>query len=80
MPSSVETENIGKGMIICNPSYPMPHVSEFRAKITTFELKTPILKGQACSLHAHVMRTPAKIIKLEMRVEMKTGKELKNPK
>lgn len=45
VPSSVETENIGKGMIICNPTYPMPHVTEFRAKITTFELKTPILKG-----------------------------------
>ncbi len=80
MPSSVETENIGKGMIICHPTYPMPFVHEFRAKLTTFDLKTPLLKGHQCSLYAHVMRTPAKLLKIEKRIEVKGSKEFKNPK
>lgn len=48
LPPAIEWEDVGKGMILCHPEYPMPYVREFRAKVTTFELERPLLKGHAC--------------------------------
>ncbi len=53
------------GHCICDPQFPVPVVTQFRAQVATFDaLEAPLVQGTHAYLHAHSIEVPCTISKL----------------
>jgi len=65
---------LSAGNILCDPLYPVPMVTLFRAQIITLEYKVPILKGSQALLYTSSCRTPVVVCKLVALLNRRNGK------
>eukprot|EP00127_Corallochytrium_limacisporum_P004155 Clim_evm100s157 gene=Clim_evmTU100s157 len=70
--NNIEEEQLYAGCFIADPQRPIPITDRIRARIVTFDIEKPILKGQAIIFHhqghdegAHVTRLKAEIDKAD---------------
>lgn len=62
--SNIDQTRILAGDVLCSVDDPVSCAKKFSARIITFKLNRPLLKGSAVMLHRGRTNEPAKIIKL----------------
>jgi elongation factor 1 alpha-like protein len=69
---------LAAGQVLCDPTYPIPVTSKFRARIVVFSIDIPITKGYPIILHYGCVSEQATISKLVSTLNKSTGEVLKN--
>lgn len=72
-----EASCVSVGSVVCGPSDGIRAVERIKAKIATLELETPFTLGQSLVVHIHAARAPAKVTKLLVLHDPKTGEDVK---
>lgn len=68
------------GSAILSPEKTIPVATQFVAKIVTFNMKVPLLKGAALVFHRHAVDIPLRIVKMRAILNRKTQQvSKKNP-
>lgn len=74
----VEEENwLSVGQILCDPSKPMPYVTEFKAQVIALDYKVPLLKGQHVMVYGLASNTPGYVHEILSQIDRKTGRVLR---
>eukprot|EP01128_Nolandella_sp_AFSM9_P008677 TRINITY_DN5366_c0_g1_i1.p1 TRINITY_DN5366_c0_g1~~TRINITY_DN5366_c0_g1_i1.p1 ORF type:complete len:781 (-),score=204.49 TRINITY_DN5366_c0_g1_i1:118-2346(-) len=78
----IDLSQITVGSILCDPLFPVPMVSRFKAQLITFHaLKMPLLAGSEVNFHAQNVAAPGKIAKLYSILDPRSGDVIqKKPK
>lgn len=75
--SGIPPENLAVGGLLCHALFPAPLVTKFEARVVTLDITVPVLKGAACSLHAHVLREAGVVSGLLSLLDGKSGEVLR---
>lgn len=72
--------SVNAGMIVVDPTMPLPVTRHFGAKIVVFTVDVPITKGFSCVLHHGSVQTAANVKKLVGLLDRSTGDVSKTQK
>lgn len=75
--SGMDPANLAQGTVLCHPSFPVPLVTKFEARVVVLDVAIPILKGQAVVVHAHTARQSGHISGLLSVLDPKSGEVAK---
>jgi len=79
--TGLEIQTLSVGNFLCAPENPIPLATRFRAKVITFSLQKPILKGQISELHYLTVNEPCNVSALIAVLDRSTGEvKKKNPR
>jgi len=65
------------GMVLCDPSQPVPVATRFRARVVVFNIEVPITKGYPVVLHYGCVSEQATVKKLVSQLNKSTGEVVK---
>jgi len=65
------------GMVLCDPSQPVPIATRFRARVVIFNIEVPITKGYPVVLHYGCVSEQATVKKLVSQLNKSTGEVVK---
>jgi len=65
------------GMVLCDPSQPVPVATRFRARVVIFNIEVPITKGYPVVLHYGCVSEQATVKKLVSQLNKSTGEVVK---
>jgi len=65
------------GMVLCDPSKPVPVATRFRARVVIFNIEVPITKGYPVVLHYGCVSEQATVKKLVSQLNKSTGEVVK---
>lgn len=65
-------QTIPIGLAVTDPDHNLPCVKEFTARVQTFEMTTPILKGSRLIFHRHAIDTIIKVVEIKPKLNQKT--------
>jgi len=66
------------GMVLCDPSQPVPVATRFQARVVVFNIEVPITKGYPVVLHYGCVSEQATIKKLVSQLNKSTGEIVKS--
>jgi len=70
--------SVTAGMVLCDPSQPVPVATRFKARVVVFNIEVPITKGYPVVLHYGCVSEQASIKKLVSQLNKSTGEVVKN--
>jgi len=70
--------SVTAGMVLCDPSQPVPVATRFQARVVVFNIEVPITKGYPVVLHYGCVSEQATIKKLVSQLNKSTGEVVKN--
>jgi len=65
------------GQVLCDPRYPIPQVTRFKAQIITMNYKIPILQGSEAILFTATSNQPCYVTQLYKVIDKTTGRTLR---
>jgi len=63
----------GPGSVLCNPSIPLPVVTEFHCKVVVFDIDMPVVLGMQLMVYVHAAKEGAMILQMN-RYDTKTAR------